>query len=301
MAILSVENLRKKINGTPILRGVDFSLAKGELGVLLGPNGAGKTLCLNCISGSLARSAGEIWLAGGPVDTARKHRLSLLLQESMLLEQLTGRENIRFYRALHPAAIGRCTDIAEALDLEPALAVRVRDYSGGMKRKLGFAITLGPDVPVYLLDEPTSGLDFTAIATVHELLRAEQERGKCILISSHVPIDLDIADKLMVLRNGSIAVTGSPKTLLNRLPPVVRIRGSLGRLDATVTRFFADSHIIHRGDEARGFLRSETTIEDIQAAANALSGEFEVTLDPPSYGDLFTYYSTLPAGTVGRQ
>lgn len=297
MPFLTVENLRKDFADTPILRGIDVDLAGGEITVLIGPNGAGKTLCLNCIGGGLAPTSGRIRINNCQVTAKTRRSMNLLLQDSMLLDHLTGRENIEFYHALHPAASSRCLNLVRTFGLESALPAKTRDYSGGMVRKLELAITLGADVPIYLLDEPTSGLDLTAITTVHETLLTERDRGKAILLSTHVPLDMDIADTILFLRDGKITATGCPATLREDLPSVVRITGSIGRLTTAVTKHFRSGHLFERGDEARGFVSPTSDLEQITRSIDELSGTYNVTRDPPTYVDLFNYYAVLTETT----
>lgn len=291
-ALLEAGNVHKTIGDHHALRGIDVVVEAGEIVVLLGPNGVGKTLLLCCLSGGLELTAGCVSILGRPLPQA-KRSVSLLLQESMAIGYLTGEENIKFYTALHPESTGGWQHYIETFGLAPALDTDVRDFSGGMKRQLELAITLGAEVPVYLLDEPTSGLDLGATRVVHDAVLAERDRGKAVLLSSHRPLDMEVADRVVFLADGVVTGRDTPSALLEDLPDVVRIRGSISRLSRDITGHFLGGQLFERGDEARGFLRTDTDISHIEEVIAAHAGEFHVATEPPSFVDLFHYQTTV--------
>lgn len=289
--ILTAERLTKEIGGEPVLQGIDLTMKAGEIAVLMGPNGVGKTILLCALSGGLTADSGAVRIAGER--DPRKASLNLLVQKALAIEQLTGRENARFYARLHPESTGKWREYCQRLELDGELDKQVRHYSGGMRRKLELAITLDVDVPLYLLDEPTAGLDLAIIGRVHELLVSERDRGKAILLSSHTPLDMEIADRALFLRDGRITVADVPEILLDELPEVVRIRGNIGQLQNQVATLFVGNRYFDRGDEVRGFLKEDVTLEKLNARIQPASGDLEVTTEPPSYSDLFNYQTSL--------
>ncbi|WP_267163959.1 ABC transporter ATP-binding protein [Halovenus salina] len=280
---VSVRELRKDFGNGDVLAGVDLDVPEGEITLLMGPNGVGKTILLSCIAGGLYPDDGEVTVFGNSPDAAAES-LSFMLQDAMLVDELTGRENVAFFRDLHPHSTDDVADILETLDFETeALEMEVGDYSGGMKRKLELAVSLSADVPLYLLDEPTAALDMTTVEQLHSLLAERREAGETILISSHLPGDADLADTIAVVTEDGVTAVGSPAELLADVPPVVLAEGPADIADAVREGELFEGEI-HR----RGFLREG-------ADPDALAGGEGTTVQvrEPTYTDMFNYYVHL--------
>lgn len=290
--VLVANDVCKSVAGTPLLEDINFAVDPGEITVLMGPNGSGKSVLLCTLGHGLTLDGGDISVSGRPI-RQKRDALNVLLQDRMAIDQLTGRENARFYTRLHSRATGRWSGIARILGLTEHLDKLVRHYSGGMRKKLELAITLDAEVPVYLLDEPTAGLDLTVIGTVHDLLLDLKERNTGILISSHIPLDMEVADTVLFLQNGHITTTGTPHDLLTDLPDVVRIRGSIGTIQDELNDALIGNRLFTRGDEVRGFLAPAASLAQIEESTNRLDGEFTVTKERPSYVDLFNFQTEL--------
>ncbi|MFC7058163.1 ABC transporter ATP-binding protein [Halovenus salina] len=278
-----MRELRKDFGNGDVLAGVDLDVPEGEITLLMGPNGVGKTILLSCIAGGLYPDDGEVTVFGNSPDAAAES-LSFMLQDAMLVDELTGRENVAFFRDLHPHSTDDVADILETLDFETeALEMEVGDYSGGMKRKLELAVSLSADVPLYLLDEPTAALDMTTVEQLHSLLAERREAGETILISSHLPGDADLADTIAVVTEDGVTAVGSPAELLADVPPVVLAEGPADIADAVREGELFEGEI-HR----RGFLREG-------ADPDALAGGEGTTVQvrEPTYTDMFNYYVHL--------
>lgn len=284
-------SLEKSFDAECVLRDVDLTVEAGELLALMGPNGVGKSVLFSCLAGSERPSAGSVEVFGTP-PTERSDTTSFLLQDALCLERLTGRENITFYSQLHPAFTEQWREYAAALELTDDLEKRVEDYSGGMKRKLELIITLSIDVPIYLLDEPTAALDLTTIQTVHGLLREKQGEGKTIVLSSHQPMDADIADRIAFVADGRVVATGTTDELFDAVPLVAET--TLGNADALTDRV-VDGNVFRGDGTVRGFL-SEAAATN--APGTTLDDGLEVA--SPTYTDLFNYYTTRSEGTNDR-
>ncbi|WP_423745838.1 ABC transporter ATP-binding protein (plasmid) [Haladaptatus sp. SPP-AMP-3] len=211
---IEAKDIDKSFDGNDVLESVSVDVEEGEVLVLLGPNGVGKTVLLSCMAGSMRPTDGSVLVFGKPPQAASN--VGFLLQEAMGIDSLTGRENIRFYSRLHPRFTDRWEKYVERFDVVDALDKPLEDCSVGMKRKIELAITLSIDVPVYLLDEPTAGLDLSMIQTLHGVVR---ERDATFVISSHLPHDADLADRLAFVNDGRVVATGTPKEMLSSLPP----------------------------------------------------------------------------------
>lgn len=283
-AAVRVRDLRKGFGGEHVLDGVDLDAERGEVTVLLGPNGAGKTLLLSCVAGGLHPDAGDVSVFGESPSAARAD-LTFGLQDGMLVPQLTGRENVAFFRDLHPGATDRWRDVLTELDFdEDALDREVRDYSGGMKRKLELAITLAVDAPLVLLDEPTAALDMTAVETVHSLLADRAADGDAVVLSSHLPVDADLADSVAVVTERGVVAQDDPETLRSAVPPVVRAHGPVDGLAEHVR----DGRVFRGDDGRRGFLPDGA---DRDAVVDALAADgVDVRITDPTVSDLFDYH-----------
>lgn len=283
-AAVRVQELRKGFDDGDVLDGIDLEVPNGEITLLMGPNGVGKTILLSCIAGGLHPDEGEISVFGVPPEEADR-RLSFMLQNAMLVDELTGRENVAFFRDLHPRSRGVPDGILERLAFDTeALGREVGDYSGGMKRKLELAISLSVDVPLYLLDEPTAALDVTTVEQVHSMLAERRATGDTILVSSHLPGDADLADHIAVVTEDGISATGSPEGLLETVPMVVLAEGP-----ADITGAVREGRLFEGEIRRRGFLREDTDPETVTSTGQG--GIVEVR--EPTYTDLFNYYVHL--------
>lgn len=202
--------------------GVDLDVQRGEVFGLIGHNGAGKSTLFKMMLGLIEAGAGEIRVAGHAVNgrdfRAARRRIGYLPENVVLYDNLSGLETLRFFARLKGAAPGECPALLDRVGLGAAAARPVREYSKGMRQRLGFAQALLGAPQVLFLDEPTNGLDPQAIrdfyATLHEL----RSRGVTILITSHILAELqERVDRLAIMANGRIGALGSVAELRDRL------------------------------------------------------------------------------------
>lgn len=287
------DGVRKSFGENGVLEAVDLTVEPGELLVLMGPNGVGKSVLLSCLAGSQRPSAGDIEVFGEPA-TARTDTTSFLLQDALALETLTGRENIDFYRRLHPQCTDEWRDHVETLGIADELDKSVADYSGGMVRKLELAIAASIDVPLYLFDEPTAALDLATIPTVHELFREKRAAGKTLVVTSHRPMNADVADRLAFLADGRIVATGAPEELLASVPPVLETRAA----NASALAAVADGEPFAVAGNVRTIVPREygDAADDPEGVLADLAAETgidraDLSIVEPTYTDLFNYYT----------
>jgi ABC-2 type transport system ATP-binding protein len=212
MAILDVKQLRKTYGAIVAVDDVSFTLESGRLVGLLGPNGAGKTTTVSMVSGLVTPERGEVLVAGtrlrGDTDAA-KRRIGLVPQDLALYDELTARDNLRFFGALFGLSGGALTRaIASALELV-GLADRERDpvktFSGGMKRRLNLAAGILHDPDILLLDEPTVGVDPQSRNAIFDNLEALKRRGKALLYTTHYMEEAErLADRIVVIDHGRV-------------------------------------------------------------------------------------------------
>ena len=286
---LEARGLRKEFGAEGIVDGVDLAVEENEILLLMGPNGVGKTVLLSCLAGSERPTEGEVAIFGEPAGDRPGEHVGFLAQETMAIETLTGRENVAFYERLHPAFTDRWERYLADLDVIDDLDKLVEHYSGGMQRKLELALTASMDVPIYLLDEPTAGVDLSMIQRFHDIILERAADGATFVVSSHNPMDADLADRIAFMPDGTITAVGTPDELMGAVPQVVRVTGT--EAFDTATEYVVDGELFPLGGEARGFLADGISVADVRAAvADAGHDGASVEAIEPTYADLFNYH-----------
>ncbi len=281
--VLAAEGLGKSFGGDVVFDELDLTVEPGEVVVLLGPNGTGKSVLASCLAGGLSPSEGTVEVPGG-VPATTPGATSFLLQDALCLDRLTGRENVSFYDRLNPSFTDRWRTLVEAFGIDDQLDDRVSQYSGGMRRKLELAISLSVEAPLYVLDEPTAALDLTMVREVHHQLSKLRDRGKAVLMTTHLPMDADVADRIAFMTDAGIVATGTPAEIKSSVPSVVET--SLGNADA-IADDVIDERLFRGDGVVRGLLASTA---DPSAVADGVSG---VRVTDPTHADVFNYYTHL--------
>lgn len=210
--MLSVRNLKKRFGATTAVDGVSFSVDRGQLVGLLGPNGAGKTTTVSIIAGLLGADDGQVLIDGSPIksDTdSRKRRVGLVPQDLALYDELSARENLKFFGALYDLAGGPLAEAIERVLTLVGLAdrakSRVATFSGGMKRRLNLAAGLLHDPEILLLDEPTVGVDPQSRNAIFENLEELRAGGKALLYTTHYMEEVErLANRVVIIDHGRV-------------------------------------------------------------------------------------------------
>jgi ABC-2 type transport system ATP-binding protein len=217
MAILEIKDLRKSFRRGflgqrgHVLNGVSLSLEPGEVYGFLGHNGAGKSTTIKLALGLLRPDTGRISIFGeAGITPANRGRIGYLSEEIGLYPHLNAVEMLRLvgelFRFRGPALSGRIDELLEAVGLAGERKLRIKHYSKGMRQRLGIATALMNDPELLLLDEPYSGLDPVGRRQLRGLLLGLKERGKTILLSSHIVPDVEaVCDRVGILSGGVIA------------------------------------------------------------------------------------------------
>lgn len=225
---LLVEGLAHRWPGSGVraLAGVSFAVAAGSVYALLGPNGAGKTTTASVISGLLKPDSGRFFVCG--IDAFErpakvKGLIGLAPQETALYETLSARENCRFFGSMAGLSRARLKDrIAYALDfaeLSDRADRLVREYSGGMKRRLNLVIALLHEPKLLLLDEPTVGVDAQSRACILDGLAALKKSGTAMVYTTHYLEEAEkIADVVGIVEAGKLVAEGPPAELIQKIP-----------------------------------------------------------------------------------
>jgi lipooligosaccharide transport system ATP-binding protein len=238
-AVLAVSGLRKSYGDNEVVRGLDFSIARGECFGLLGPNGAGKTTTLRCCLGLIEPNAGTITLVGEPVPKAAREarvRVGVVPQMDNLDPDFTVVENLRVYgryfRIPDATLDQRIPKLLDLAGLATRGGVSIRTLSGGMKRRLTLARALVNDPELLILDEPTTGLDPQARHLIWDGLRQLLTQGKTILITTHFMDEAErLCSRLAVIDHGRMIASDTPRALIaaHVEPEVVEVYGDEAR------------------------------------------------------------------------
>jgi len=208
------------LTAPPSLDGLNLEIGENEVFGFLGRNGAGKTTTIKLICSLLKPTRGDATVMGKNVRLSETRRLIGYLPENpYFYEYLSPRETLDFYgrlNGLNAAARAReWKKLSELLDLGAIGDKRVREFSKGMRQRLGFAVALTGDPPVLILDEPMSGLDPLGRRIIRELILRMRDEKKTIFFSSHILGDVEqVCDRVGILVKGKLKVQGQINTLL---------------------------------------------------------------------------------------
>lgn len=236
MSVLSVVDARKTFGAVKALDGASLELREGELLGLLGPNGAGKTTLIRAIAGRVRLDAGEIRVFGQPVDGRRTPpELGIVPQEIALYPLMTARENLAVFgrlQGLTSAELGRQVDWAlESTGLKDRANESIRQFSGGMRRRLNIACGVLHRPRIVLLDEPTVGVDPQSRDRIYDVLDDLRGRGVSLLLTTHHLEEAEArCSRTVIIDHGRAIAAGTLGELVEQT--VGRFRLVTLRLDA---------------------------------------------------------------------
>lgn len=209
--MINIKNLHKKFGKLTVLDGLDLEIDKGGIFAVLGPNGSGKTTLIKCLLGMVIPNKGEILLDGKSVLKKWDYRnnLNYLPQIANFPANLTVIELIKMVKNLRPKQANE-QELIKLFGLQNFLNKKLGNLSGGTKQKVNLVLVFMFDSELIILDEPTTGLDPIALIHLKDLIKKEKEKGKTILITTHIMSFVDeIADEIVFLLDGKIYFKGS--------------------------------------------------------------------------------------------
>ncbi|MBV8983304.1 MAG: ABC transporter ATP-binding protein [Acidimicrobiia bacterium] len=220
--IVRAVGVHKSFGATPALRGVDFSVAAGEIVAVMGPSGSGKSTLLHCLAGILRPDAGQVWVQGSRVDELsekarsdlRRHTFGFVFQFGQLVPELPAVENIAlpllFDGASRAAALTQAQRWLDRLGLEGLGPRRPGELSGGEAQRVALARALVINPAIVFADEPTGSLDSLSGEQVMDLLvDAARGGGTTVLLVTHEPRVAAYADREVIVRDGRLAASAS--------------------------------------------------------------------------------------------
>ena len=291
--MILIHELTKRYGGSTAVDAVSFAVPPGTVTGFLGPNGAGKSTTMRMLVGLTPPTSGCATVLGVPyarLGNPGRH-VGALLDASAQHPGRTGREVLAIGAMVMDLPRTRADEMLDVVGLTPVEARRrVRDYSLGMRQRLGIAHALLGDPEVLVLDEPANGLDPAGIHWMRGLLRRFADRGGAVLLSSHLLNEVEaVADQLVIIGGGRIVAQGTKSELLADVGTIVRSPDvdALGRA-LSVAR-------LPHSMRADGGLLVEGSLEDVGRAA-AAAGAPLTELRPASGAGLEEMFLQLTAG-----
>lgn len=218
--VIEVKGLRKKYGNFEAVRGIDFTVHRGEIFGIVGPNGAGKTTTVECLEGLRDISSGEVNILGlHPTRDAKnlKQRIGIQLQESILPDRIKVKEALSLFAALYDRSLPY-EELVDQLGLREKMDSYYDSLSGGQKQRLSIAMALVNDPEVVFFDELTTGLDPQARRTIWELVEQVRDMGKTVILVTHFMEEAErLCDRVAIIDQGKVIALDAPKQLIRDL------------------------------------------------------------------------------------
>ena len=221
---ISVNNLSKRYGDVLAVNDATFEVPLGTICGFVGPNGSGKTTTIRMLLGLIKPSAGSGSIIGNSIAHPEKYlnEVGAMIEGPAFYPALSGMENLKVLAKLGGIPFSRCQELLDLVGLGDRGKDKYKNYSLGMKQRLGIAAALLPNPKLLILDEPTNGLDPAGIQEVRDLLEQLAAQGVTVFVSSHLLSELEMISKyLVMLRKGSVIFAGRIEELLHRNKPTI--------------------------------------------------------------------------------
>ncbi|HEY5556031.1 lantibiotic protection ABC transporter ATP-binding protein [Acetobacterium sp.] len=203
--ILETKHLTKQFKDQKAVNDLSIGVKENSIFGLLGPNGAGKSTLLKMITGLLKPTQGSIIFQGRIWERKDLSKIGALIENPGIYPNLTAMENLRLACTLYELPGSRAEEVLSLIGLETPGKKKVRNFSMGMKQRLGIGIAIINNPKLLILDEPTNGLDPLGIEELRELIRSFPARGITVILSSHILTEVAlIADEVTIISNGVV-------------------------------------------------------------------------------------------------
>lgn len=302
--ILDVRNLSHSYDTVKAVNDISFSVKNGNIFSFLGPNGAGKSTAINVLITLLPLQKGVVTLAGYNLRTdCQKVResIGIVFQEITLDRDMTVRETLEFHGELYALEKGerdrRIENLLRLVELYDKRAVRVKELSGGMKRRLEIARGLMTRPKLLFLDEPTIGLDPQTRRRTWDYLRSVNDEGTTIFLTTHYMDEADtLSDEIAIIDHGRIIANGTPADLKNSLgEDIIYLETSDNRSSEHLLQKMPGIHSIQCTDCHIMVLSGSDGTRLLPLVIRSLEDEnievLSVNLKKPSMDDVFMHYT----------
>ncbi|MDO4317551.1 MAG: ABC transporter ATP-binding protein [Lachnospiraceae bacterium] len=300
--IVKLHQLSKKYGKTTVLSNFDLTVERGRICGLIGPNGAGKTTLMKLLAGLTLPTGGSMELFGGAenIDEARR-RMSFMIEAPILDPGMTARENLRYIRYLRGVADEKRIDETLAyVGLADVGKKPVKNFSLGMKQRLGIAMALLPRPEILVLDEPVNGLDPEGIVEIRRMLKTlAEEQNVTVLISSHLLSELsELCTDFTLMNHGKVIESFPAEELQTKCRNHLCIRTD--NIDKTAavleTKLSVREYKVVHGEEILLFER----LDDIAAVSKAITDSGLVLTRLESKGETLEEYYLSKVGAANE-
>jgi ABC-2 type transport system ATP-binding protein len=298
--MLQVNALAKKYDSIEALKGVSFSVEKGEIYGLLGPNGAGKSTAINIIAGILSPTSGTATIAGHSIvaDTIRaKAAMGVVLQDAVLVDELSALRNCLFFGSLYgipgDRLKKRSIELLSWIGLSDRTGDAVGTFSGGMKQRLSLVLGILHEPSLLVLDEPTVGLDPQTRLLILDSVEQIARNGTAVLFSTHYLEEAErLCDRIGIIDDGRIIAEGTLAALRKSVEDVqiIALRGTFDKspIEETVSHMEDGRIVLSTDDEMVVSLPSRSDlVATLVRTVSSLDNVKEVSIKPPSLESLF--------------
>lgn len=210
---MELVDVRKTIGKKEIIKGLSFTIQKGEVFGFIGPNGAGKTTTIRMMVGLMKLTDGDVLIQGNSIKSNYKEavrEVGAIVENPEMYPFMTGEQNLAHYARMIPGITkDRIKEVVEIVGLEKAMKEKVGRYSLGMRQRLGIAQALLHKPSILILDEPTNGLDPAGIREIRRYIRKlAEENNVAVIISSHLLSEIELmCDRIGIIKNGELVAT----------------------------------------------------------------------------------------------
>lgn len=215
---IRIDHVNKKFGKKQVLFDISLDIPSSQIIGILGPSGSGKTTLIRMISGIDIPTSGDVYILGEKMPKfSLMNKIGYMAQADALYGELSAIENLNIFASMYRFPRSkkkqRIAEVLELVNLTEFAKRQVKQFSGGMKRRLSLAIALIHEPPILILDEPTVGIDPILRKSIWEELRRICEQGTTIIVTTHVMDELEKCDNLGMIRNGKLIAVGSPQEL----------------------------------------------------------------------------------------
>lgn len=208
--ILRTENLCKNFKREEAVKNVSLNIRENSVYGLLGPNGAGKSTILKMVTGMMKETSGNILFKDSLFKKEDLWQIGALIENPAIYPNLNARENLKVYCLLYGIEEDRIDKVLDLVNLKDTKNKKAKNFSMGMKQRLGIGIALLNNPKLLILDEPTNGLDPLGIEELRDLIKSFPKKGISVILSSHILHEVSlIADDIGIISNGHLGYEGS--------------------------------------------------------------------------------------------
>lgn len=276
MKTMEIKNLTKRFNDKLVIDNVSLEIEKGEIFGLLGPNGAGKSTLINLIVGLLKMDKGEVLVSGYNIlkdDLKAKEKIGLVPQEIALFESLNAKENLEYWGGLYGLRGAllkeRINEALEIAALQEHMKKPIKNYSGGMKRRLNIAAAMMHHPEILIMDEPTVGVDPQSRNHIFEVVRKmNKEYSTTIIYTSHYMEEAEaLCDRIFILDLGKEVAYGTKEELKRMVisDKVIKIKGmgEIEELMFDIKKLPTVRGVEIKGDELKIIANERITLNEL--------------------------------------